>query len=508
MATAAGKEFDELYHYDQIHRLKTMDRGTLNGTHTGLNSTAFGQCWTLDETGNWRGFREDDTGDGTWDLVQSRTANPVNEITDITESSGPSWFAPGYNRAGNMTTMPQPLALTSSYSATHDVWNRLVKLAAGADTVSEYSYDGAKRLIIQKSYAAGVLSETRHYYLTAGWQTIEERLGASPDSADPQRQFVWGLRYIDDCVLRDRDSDHNGTLDERLYALLDANWNVTGFIDPTGSVEERMAYTAYGVPLFLTSAFVPTTDSYDWENLYCGYRYEPASGLLHVRHRVLHPQLGNWIQRDQLAYTDGHSLYYLRLAVSATDPFGLQIQVPPYFRPDPTQRPIPPQPIDIPGRRPYVQPPYTPFKGSTCQIRVRCYTVTIPGIHIPTPGSHCGLIITTDEGEWSIDGTGGNENNWDWQKPPYDPAGNPAGTQLTPNNFPASTCECLRMSSHSWNKKKIPRNTNKKNSNWSLGCLADQCKISLTWGKFGKPYQFDAECCENGKKVRCPCPAI
>ena len=309
VATAAGKEFDEIYHYDQIHRLKTMDRGTLNGSQTGLTSTTFGQCWTLDETGNWRGFREDDTGDGTWDLIQARTANPVNEITDITESIGPSWFAPGYNRAGNMITMPQPLALTSSYSATYDAWNRLVKLAAGADTVSEYSYDGAKRLIIQKSYAAGVLSETRHYYLTAGWQTIEERLGTSPDSADPERQFVWGMRYIDDCVLRDRDSDHNGTLDERLYALQDANWNVTGLINTTGTVQERMAYTAYGVPLFLDSTFAPTTDSYDWDNLYCGYRNESETGLFHVRHRVLHPELGNWVQRDPVVLLYGTISY-------------------------------------------------------------------------------------------------------------------------------------------------------------------------------------------------------
>ena len=320
VATAAGKEFDEQYLYDQIHRLKTMDRGTLNGTHTGLTSTTFGQCWTLDETGNWRGFREDDTGDGTWDLVQARTANPVNEITDITESAGPSWFAPGYNRAGNMTAMPQPLALTSSYSATYDAWNRLVKLAAGADTVSEYAYDGAKRRIVQKSYTAGVLSETRHYYLTAGWQTIEERIDSETTA---ERQFVWGQRYIDDCVLRDRDSDDNGTLDERLYALQDANWNVTGLIDPTGAVQERMAYTAYGVPLFLDAAFVPTTDSYDWDNLYCGYRYEPASGLFHVRHRVLHPALGNWIQRDPIGYADGANLYGAYFVPGDVDPSGL-----------------------------------------------------------------------------------------------------------------------------------------------------------------------------------------
>jgi hypothetical protein len=104
--------------------------------------------------------------------------------------------------------------------------NRLVKIADGSDTVSEYAYDGAKRRIVQKSYTGGVLDETRHLYYTqpSSWQVLEERLGTSPDSADPERQFVWGLRYIDDyiddLVLRDRDTDGNGSLDERLCTAL------------------------------------------------------------------------------------------------------------------------------------------------------------------------------------------------------------------------------------------------------------------------------------------------
>lgn len=44
-----------------------------------------------------------------------------------------------------MTTLPQPSAPTSSYTATYDAWNRLVKLVDGANTVTEYAYDGARR---------------------------------------------------------------------------------------------------------------------------------------------------------------------------------------------------------------------------------------------------------------------------------------------------------------------------------------------------------------------------
>src|SRR5690606_4190851 len=162
----------------------------------------FAECWALDQTGNWKNYRQDDDGSGTWDLNQHRSANTVNEITDISESAGPSWVTPLYNRAGNMTTMPQPGDPTASYVATYDAWNRLVKLVDGAKTVSEDAYDGARRRVIQKSYVSGVLDETRHLYYTepSMWQVIEERVD-SESTAD--KQFVWGLRYVDDILLRD-----------------------------------------------------------------------------------------------------------------------------------------------------------------------------------------------------------------------------------------------------------------------------------------------------------------
>ena len=110
----------------------------------------------------WAEFRQDDDGDGVWDLNQQRTDNTVNEITDISETAGPSWVTPAYNRAGNMTTMPKASDPTQSYTATYDAWNRLIRMAAGDDKVAEYEYDGVKRRTVQKTYTAGVLGETRH----------------------------------------------------------------------------------------------------------------------------------------------------------------------------------------------------------------------------------------------------------------------------------------------------------------------------------------------------------
>ncbi|MDX1969449.1 MAG: RHS repeat-associated core domain-containing protein [Planctomycetaceae bacterium] len=314
---------DWLYGYDGLHRLQDAQRGTLNGGHTAITSPEFAQCWTLDPTGNWQEFRQADSGD-PWDLVQARLANPVNEITGITNSTGPAWAQPAYDGAGNMTTIPQPADPTEAYTATYDAWNRLVQLVdpATGHTVQENEYDGRGFRTVRKSYTAGVLTETRHFYYTDGWRDVEERLGTNPDTADPDRQFVWGLRYIDDLVLRDR-SDA-GTLDERLYACQDANWNVTAVVDDAGDVQERYEYDPYGNLTVLSPALsVRANSSFGWETTYAGYRFEDAIGLYAVRFRSYEPILGVWVQRDPLLFVDGSNLYAATFVPSTTDPFGL-----------------------------------------------------------------------------------------------------------------------------------------------------------------------------------------
>jgi hypothetical protein len=223
----------------------------------------------------------------------------VNEITGITNTTGPAWSQPAYDPAGNMTTIPQPVDPTEEYTATYDAWNMLTKLVdpATSNTVQENSYDGRRFRTVRKDYTASALNEERHFYYTLNWQSIEERLGSSPDTASPQCQYVWGLRYIDDCLLRDRDTTNTSTLDERLYALQDPNWNVVTISDDSGAIQERYTYSAYGTPAYLSSAFVAEDASgFDWEILYGGYLYANEYGLYSVRNRVYSPRLGVWLQ--------------------------------------------------------------------------------------------------------------------------------------------------------------------------------------------------------------------
>jgi len=317
--TVAPSGNDELYAYDGLQRLVDMARGALAADKQSVGNTpTLAQSWNLDATGNWSGFTQ--TKPGGFQLDQQRTSNRANEITSISRRYGLDWIDPVYDKAGNMKTMPVPLGPTTSLTAAYDPWNRL----STANTAgSSYLYDALNRRVRQLAS-----SVTRHYYYSADWQVLEERLGNSPNSAPAERQFVWGLRYLDDLVLRDRSPTNNGTLSERLYALQDANWNVTTIVNAGGVVQERYRYTAYGEPEFLNASFSPVTlgGAYNWETLFTGYRWDAATGLYQVRYRYLHPLLGSWLTRDPIGYESGLALYLYATAqpLASTDPLGLQ----------------------------------------------------------------------------------------------------------------------------------------------------------------------------------------
>jgi RHS repeat-associated protein len=163
------------------------------------------------------------------------------------------------------------------------------------------------------------------------------------------KQYVWGLRYIDAPILRDRETDAGAAgLDERLYYTQDGNFNVTALVNPAGEVVERYSYDAYGQVTVRNGAEnvdpdtvndpatewdADTDNASDVDNriLFAGYRFDSETGLYHVRHRYLHPSLGRWNTRDPLGYVDGMGLYeYVGSApLDRCDPTGLMVILPP-----------------------------------------------------------------------------------------------------------------------------------------------------------------------------------
>jgi YD repeat-containing protein len=192
---------------------------------TYLDELHFEQHWHLDPTCNWKEFEQIFYEPSTSELIQERTHNSVNELTGITESTGPVWFAPVHDAGGNMVEFPTLDDPTIEFKGVYDAWNRLVEVLDNADDpVVSFAYDGLGRRIVKDDGTT-----ERHYYY-AGNQVVEEQV-----SGTAERQFVYGLRGRGDLVLRDRE-DGTNLDDERFYALQDAAANVVALGTTTGGV--------------------------------------------------------------------------------------------------------------------------------------------------------------------------------------------------------------------------------------------------------------------------------
>jgi RHS repeat-associated protein len=159
---------------------------------------------------------------------------------------------------------------------------------------------------------------TRWFVNSKDWQVLEEYLGTSVD-----RRYVWGIRYIDDLVLRDW--SNGGTLNVRHFALQDANWNVVAICNTSGAVQERYVYTDYGVCQFLSNTFVaqPDGSSYDWTVLFTGRVRDDESELYYDRMRYYHPALGVFLATDAIDSVANLYGYCRGNPASMTDPYGL-----------------------------------------------------------------------------------------------------------------------------------------------------------------------------------------
>lgn len=327
---------DSLFEFDSLNRMIGFHTGQLNIAGDSIASPLQTQTFELDETGNIS--RHALASGSVTTLDQTRSHNGVNEITNITETVGAAWATPAHDDAGNMTSIPKNVGQTvpgsQSFAATWDAWSRLVKLQDGSDTVAVYQYDGNNRRIVKQSYSLGTLDETRHVYYSSQSQAIEERVGTSNDA---RQQFVWNLGYIDDLVLRDCDTNNDGALNERLYALHDLRFCVMALANTSGTIVERYQYDAHGRASVLTAQFdARNSSSYDWQFRYTGRREDLETGLYYFRARYYHAQLGRFISRDPLGFVDGMSLYRAFFVPGNVDPSGLVCRAPDVCGPDAT----------------------------------------------------------------------------------------------------------------------------------------------------------------------------
>ncbi len=159
-------------------------------------------------------------------------------------------------------------------------------------------------------------------YYSAAWQVLEERVGGQVKA-----QYVWSPVYVDALILRNRDTNGDGTLDDRLYVVQDANYNVTALFDNAGNVVERYVYDPFGQVTVLDAGWnVLASSAFGWLHLHQGGRFDATSGLYHFRYRDYSPTLGRWNSLDPIRYEAGDVNLYRALGndlPNRLDPSGL-----------------------------------------------------------------------------------------------------------------------------------------------------------------------------------------
>ena len=278
----------ELYDYDQINQIKNLDRGVLNANKDAVTTSTFTESWNFDKTGNWLQYDKNGT-------VENRTHNTVNEIQGIAT----------HDANGNMTLMP---GLKTKY----DAWNRLVEVRHSSDNlIARYDYNGSNQRI-QKT-VDNVVTES---FFNEQWQELESVTGSELTT------YVWGIRYVDDLVLREKGA-------ERLYSLADPNWNVVALIDSIGEAQERMKYDAFGKITWLDYNFVAKANSdYSWNRTFTGQVLDAETGMMLYRNRYYHVGMGRFVSRDPIGYEakDVNLFRYVgNRALNFNDELGLDI---------------------------------------------------------------------------------------------------------------------------------------------------------------------------------------
>jgi RHS repeat-associated protein len=163
----------------------------------------------------------------------------------------------------------------------------------GWQALAEYQYDGQSWLIVKISSTIAQ-PETYDYYLTKHWQKIGEHRESAMSNANADVHFIWGEKYIDELILRER-----GANEEPLYVMQDGNWNIVRVEGILTENTSRFAYESYGMSQSLSDDYMPAPDPL-WENRFSGYCFD-LNELASVRMRYYVPAIGTWASRDPLA---------------------------------------------------------------------------------------------------------------------------------------------------------------------------------------------------------------
>lgn len=124
----------------------------------------------------------------------------------------------------------------------------------------------------------------------------------------------------------ERDTDNNGTLDQKLIVITDDRGTVVGLADESGNVVERAFYNSTGLIKGFDASGNPCKNKYGKETYRCsipfgytGYHHDPFTGKYHTLLRDYDAVTTRWLSEDPKGYIDGMGLYASHMGINFTD---------------------------------------------------------------------------------------------------------------------------------------------------------------------------------------------
>ena len=160
-------------------------------------------------------------------------------------------------------------------------------------------------------------ASTTTVFALSGQQVIcDYALGAAPAASTYRYLYA---SYIDEPIMRRATSGG-----AQLYYHRNQQYSIVAMTNSSGAVQERYAYTAYGVPTIANaSGTVLTTSAINNRYMYTGREWDNVIGQYYYRARMYDAGLGRFCSRDPIGYKDGPSQYRAYFAPQGIDPTGL-----------------------------------------------------------------------------------------------------------------------------------------------------------------------------------------
>ena len=322
--------YSQLYHvsgstangaYDKLNQIKSYELGRLNTVSGDARPSQIvpssSQSWGTNAEGNaQRVMPPDDTRDRP--IIQG--AYTDSDMMSRVES---------WSRQVGSNAEPR-----EAMAVRFDAWGNLAKLQgyavdwwginrASQTNQSIFSYDAMNRRMAEAHSEAWTRSSTNFYYDLSGhvieertWSSKATEMGITVNSSS-RSQYLYSPA-TGQLILRDLDSDNNpattgtglpGGIDQRLYALADAQGNITAITNSSGAVVERYFYSPEG-KLLITNGQWQTKDAsaYDWRYTYQGGRLD-GQGLYYVHGGEWDYRTGDPLKHDAMSYWGEHLSY-------------------------------------------------------------------------------------------------------------------------------------------------------------------------------------------------------